>query len=306
MMQQSDELAATREKNKKFEAQELARKKAEEEDAKKYAETREPIAKDILGEFERVVAEAGLAPVSEKWKEMTRTMLTDNAPLSMENQAVTIACMRKIRTQGEELALAKARLLEAETAARTMHDMTKVDEDERNERRDLKAGRRNASLSGGSIMQPDTTEEDAPRALSQYPKWQQQMVMKSGYTGTSNRARTNEYATTQTRNVSAGRAAAPPPAAAAAPVVPSAVPVPAQQQQRTVTAGRTSAPTPTPSHFNQQRGMTLGEKNRMDYANPAFFDHLQNARQFADITTGNLFHMANQHMAAPGPLRWEN
>ena len=90
MMQQSEENAKLAERNKKFEALEAARKKAEEEEAKKYAESREPIAKDLLAEFEKVVAEEGLAPLSEGWKKMANEMFTDNAPLSRENQAATV------------------------------------------------------------------------------------------------------------------------------------------------------------------------------------------------------------------------
>jgi hypothetical protein len=99
MMQQSEELAKMQAKTKSFEEQEKKRKAIEEEEAKKYAEQREPIAKDVLAEFEKAVAEEGLAPLSEGWKKLAHQMLTDNSPFSMEQQAATVACMRKINKQ---------------------------------------------------------------------------------------------------------------------------------------------------------------------------------------------------------------
>lgn len=97
------------------------------------------MADELLVAFEAMVAEEGMTPLSEQWKANTRDMLTNNAPVSREQQAVTVACMRKISRTTKELAETKARNLELETAAKALHDMTTVDEAERNERRDLKA-----------------------------------------------------------------------------------------------------------------------------------------------------------------------
>lgn len=160
-------------------------------------------------------------------------------------------------------------------------------------------------------MQPDTTDEEAaPRALDHRPMWLQNMTMRSGYSGGSRSRTVNEFdTTTTTRGVQAGRTAAPQaapvPARVPPAVVPQAVPVPTQQ--RTVTAGRT-APSSTqacPPMPGRQPMLALGPNNRMDIANPEFYQFLQDARSHADITTGNLYHMANREIAAPQHLRWE-
>ena len=99
MMQQSEELTKMQDKAKNYEAEEKKRRAIEEEEAKKYAASREPMAKDVLAEFEKAVAEEGLTPLSAGWKELAHKMLTDNSPFSMEQQAATVACMRKISKQ---------------------------------------------------------------------------------------------------------------------------------------------------------------------------------------------------------------
>lgn len=170
----------------------------------------------------------------------------------------------------------------------------------------------------GSIMQPDTEEDDgSSRGLASRPSWLRTMAAKNPYTGSSGGyAPRNEFDTRpQQRGVYAGRAATPAPAqtqaapparTAVAPVVPQSVPAPAQQ--RGVVAGRngvSNGQQPPPSVFGrQQAGMTLGPTNRMDISNPEFYAWLQEARSHADFTTGSLYHMAGHEMSAPQELRW--
>lgn len=138
MMQQSEEVLRLAEQNKRFLDAETKRKEAEKAEAQRYAESRQGVAKDLVAEMIKIAVEDGMADPSEAYAKMAMEMHTDNSPLSKENQAVTVACMRKISKQSEELAAIKARNLELETAAKTLHDMTTVDEAERSERRDLK------------------------------------------------------------------------------------------------------------------------------------------------------------------------
>jgi|WetSurMetagenome_2_1015567.scaffolds.fasta_scaffold00112_35 hypothetical protein len=138
MMQQSEEIMRVQEQNKRFLEAETKRKDLEKAEAERYAESRKGVAKDLVAEMVKIAMEDGMAEPTEAYKEMAMVMHTDNSPLSKENQAVTVACMRKLSKLDQELAATKARNLELETAAKTLHDMTTVDEAERSERRDLK------------------------------------------------------------------------------------------------------------------------------------------------------------------------
>jgi hypothetical protein len=184
--------------------------------------------------------------------------------------------------------------------------MTSVEENERSERRDIKAGRRNASQ---SIMQSDNeTEDDIRPTLGQRPGWMQQMVAKSGYTGRPNKLEQDFVGVPQhmqTRTVALGRnTTRQAPAQAPAANVPAQAPAP-QHQQRTVTAGRVGAQSQQQQPSQRPRVPVQGDTNRGDISNPEFYAWAQEARLHADINKGALYHYAGQHMPAPGPIRWE-
>jgi len=203
------------------------------------------------------------------------------------------------------LAAIKARNLELESVAEELHKMTAVEETERTERRDLKAGRRNAAQ---SIMQNDTEEDvSAPRSLDRTPGWLQQMVARTAPAQRPSRLGA-EFATApaQARNVNAGRAPARSNACNNDTTTedrraPASRPPPAQQA-RTVTAGRT-APAHQQQAFPRQNMPALGPGNRMDLLNPDFYAFMQEARNQAPIKGGYMFHMAGPTVA-PTQLRW--
>jgi hypothetical protein len=298
MASQGDELATLREADAK-------RKAIAKAEAEKYAAQREPLANDVLAQMERIAQEEGVPKLSDAWRSTTKEMLVANGPIGMEHQAATVACMRKMSRQDEELATLKARNLELETAASELHKMTSVDESERLERRELKAGRRNA---GASIMQPtgDDTEEAAPRGLESHPGWMQTMMARSGYSDRPNKLVSEFIGVPQQQTTARGVAAGRAPARQAAAPSPAAIAQPPAQQQRSVNAGRTQPQQQQQAPQHRQRMPATGADNRMDILSPQFYEHAQSMRQHASITSGNMFHMAGQMIPPPGYISWGN
>ena len=69
MQETNRQLTETAAENKRLQDLEAKRKAIEEAEAKKYAASREPIAKEVLAAWEKVVAEEGVAPLSDGWKQ---------------------------------------------------------------------------------------------------------------------------------------------------------------------------------------------------------------------------------------------
>lgn len=101
-------------------------------------------------------------------------ILTDPDQVSQEVQAVQVSCSRGFRQMQKELAESKARIAQLEQAGQEAAAMAAIDaggEQERLERRDIKARSRN-----GGIM---TADPAAAPAVRNVPGWAQQFMQNS-------------------------------------------------------------------------------------------------------------------------------
>jgi len=218
-------LAADLEKKTK-EAEKLAKRQAEIDAAaetarEQHVRKEKPVADEIISKLEAIVKEEGLVGVSDEWKQVEGNILTDPAPLSQEIKAVTVACMRKIAKTEDLLTAAQTELTALKAERRVAMEMTTVDDAERGERREVKAGRR--------LMADDTAEDTAPRGRSSLPAWYDQVMgQKVGgmYVPPAMRTYTPAVAVPQERSVLAGRNPLPTPPAQAQ------IQVPQHQQQQ--------------------------------------------------------------------------
>ena len=309
MQETNRQLTETAAENKRLQDLEAKRKAIEEAEAKKYAASREPIAKEVLAAWEKVVAEEGVAPLSDGWKQLQIQKLTDNNPLSVEEQAATVACMRKISRMEKESSELKARNLELELAAQEQHKMVSVEESQRSERRDLKAGRRSGGGGGPSVMEPDQTLED--NGPNRQPAWWQQMASRSAPLSRPSKFG-EEFMTAPLsgRGVNAGRSAQPARQQQQPHQVPARQQAPPQQHSsRTLTGGRTACGNEQQQqqqqpYFQRTNLPTLGPGNRMDIAQPDLYAFMNDVRQRAPLSGGFAYHMAGQPMSAPRDLKW--
>jgi hypothetical protein len=176
-----EEQLVQKEKDKEALAKEkeaLAKRVAEQDarDAaarEEFAKIAKPGADEVIALMEEVAKEEGLTGLSDDFKSVTTSMMTDPSPLGRQMQAAQIACARKIKKQAGEIVALRAKYTELESAARVTTEMAHVadSEAERSERRDLKAARR---ATGSGLMQDDTVEDTASRPLSTRPSWVQQ------------------------------------------------------------------------------------------------------------------------------------
>jgi hypothetical protein len=197
-------------------------------------------------------------------------VLTDSSPLGQEMQAVQVACARGWRRQQEkikELTDANNKLNELVKTGAAMLNIEETDfeEDQRSERRDLKAARRNADAAAA-----------APKADVPRPDW----VMRFA---SSSAANPNQYERpTERRNVAAAAAAAPSSAKKAAAAAPEAA-VPQQQQQQ----------------YSNYVGMPNNSQScSRNPQNSEFFGFLHSLMGKTDHTTGALAPLAGANFSS--------
>ena len=143
-------------------ADEDAKKKARED----YAILHGPRAEEITAHMKEIAKEiGGVAALSKEWEEMNKQILTLPDPLSQEMQSVQVSASNGFRKLKAELAARDARIAELEAGALEAAAMAHIDpgEDERLERRELKARGRTAA-GGGGMMTPaqGVPERDIP------------------------------------------------------------------------------------------------------------------------------------------------
>lgn len=118
-----------------------------------------PRAEEITAHMKEIAKLVGdVADLSPEWESMNKAILTDDMPLSQEMQAVQVSCSRGFRKLQTENAALLARNAELEQIAKTGNAMLSLEtagEEERAERRDLKARGRNTAAASG-LMQKDT------------------------------------------------------------------------------------------------------------------------------------------------------
>jgi hypothetical protein len=152
------------------EAEKLAKLKAENEAAEaaaleQHRRATKPQAEEIIAKLEALVKGEQLPGLSDEFKQVQTDILTNPAPISQEAKAVTVACMRKIAKTEQELDAAKTELATLKAERRVALEMTNVDDAERGERREVKAGRRLMADAGDE----DTADEQIQRPRTLVP-----------------------------------------------------------------------------------------------------------------------------------------
>jgi hypothetical protein len=264
LMETAKNLADEQEKNQLFESKE---KRQRDE----YRAQTLPRAEEVLAHLQEIAkSEAQIEKLSDDWREFNKAYMTDPSSLGQEMQAVQVACSRGFRRMQTELKELKERNSKLEQLAQTGAAMLNIDEtdfeSERSERRDLKAGRRNASAAAAETP----VVERAPK-----PEW----VMRFS-DSPANQA--GQYVPPADRRaVNAGRRTA-----AAAPVAEPAAPAPPPQQ-------------PQQSGFRNYVGRPNNSQSMsQNLQNHELYQFLQDKLHNTDHTSGALAPLAGMNFGA--------